>query len=396
MIRRSLLRLVPFSLLIIGCALIYPISQQADIPSVPPTLNSTKVAVDADAPLSSTTVPTVLVGETASPPPTQKAVEPPPYLYGIHVYNLDSPEEIALLRQSGGSWTRFDGLNWDLIEPEKTEPPTYHWDTIDEQSLRVAGENGIRTIAIIQFTPAWAQKYQGSACGPISEESFDDFAGFMRSLVGRYSQAPFNLKYWEIGNEPDVDPASVQPRSGFGCWGDPADPYFGGGYYAEMLKAVYPQVKATDPEAQVLVGGLLLDCDPLTPPETQPGSGEAKDCTPAKFLEGILANGGGDYFDGVSFHGYDYYAGSLGKYNNGNWHSASDTTGPVLTAKANYLRNLLAHYGHPEKYLLNTENAILCGRDGKEEICQAEDFSLTRAYYLAQAYAAARATIGKN
>jgi hypothetical protein len=158
-----------------------------------------------------------------------------------------------------------------------------------------------------------------------------------------------------------------------------------------MLKAVYPQIKAADPAVQVLVGGLLLDCDPLNPPESQPGSGQPKDCTPAKFLEGILANGGGDYFDGVSFHGYDYYADSLGKYNNGNWNNSWDTTGPVLVAKANYLRNLLAQYGHPDKYLLNTENAILCGRDGKEDICQAEDFGLTKAYYLAQSFAAARA-----
>ena len=38
------------------------------------------------------------------------------------------------------------------------------------------------------------------------------------------------------------------------------DPYYGGGYYAEMLKIVYPQIKAADPEAQILIGGLLLFC----------------------------------------------------------------------------------------------------------------------------------------
>ena len=71
-----------------------------------------------------------------------------------------------------------------------------------------------------------------------------------------------------------------------------------------MLKVAYPQIKAADPQAQVLVGGLLLDCDP------RPGAGcslTAQNAIPPKFLEGILRNNGGPYFDGVSFHAYDFY-----------------------------------------------------------------------------------------
>jgi hypothetical protein len=41
--------------------------------------------------------------------------------------------------------------------------------------------------------------------------------------------------------------------------------------------------------------------------------------------------------------------------------------------------------------LLNTELALLCGRDGKEAICQTETFNNTKAWYVAQAYAAALA-----
>jgi len=158
-----------------------------------------------------------------------------------------------------------------------------------------------------------------------------------------------------------------------------------------MLKVVYPQVKAADPDAQVLVGGLLLDCDPANPPESPEGSGKLADCSSAKFIEGILRNGGGDYFDGISFHAYDYYFGGLGKYGNKGWRSAWDTTGPVVSAKANYLRSLLAQYGHPEKYLLNTEVAILCGSTGNESACQTEEFARIKANYLAEANAAAQA-----
>jgi hypothetical protein len=132
---------------------------------------------------------------------------------------------------------------------------------------------------------------------------------------------------------------------------------------------------------------LLLDCDPDNPP-IDPASGAPKFCTPARFLEGILANGGGDYFDGVSFHSYDYYLNELGKYGNGNWSSMWNTTGPVLQAKASFLRNVLENYGYMDKFLINTELALICGRDGKEPECNTDEYNLTKAYYMAEASAA--------
>ena len=138
-----------------------------------------------------------------------------------------------------------------------------------------------------------------------------------------------------------------------------------------------------------MVGGLLLICDPVTPPETSPGSGEYADCAPSKFLEGVLQNGGGDFFDGVSFHAYDYYYGEFPKYANPNWHSSWDTTGPVLIAKTNYLQSLLSAYGYPEKLLINTETAVICGSDGKEPACLTDEFDQTKANYAAQSYSAA-------
>jgi hypothetical protein len=97
-----------------------------------------------------------------------------------------------------------------------------------------------------------------------------------------------------------------------------------------------------------------------------------------------LESGGGEYFDGVSFHGYDYYYGAEGQFGNRNWHSEWNTTGPVTVAKAGYLRALLASYGYADKFLMNTENALLCGRDGSEAECQTEAFAKTKAYYLVQ------------
>jgi hypothetical protein len=256
-----------------------------------------------------------------------------------------------------------------------------------EEELKQAAERGFEVILIVRSTPAWAQQIPGVFCGPVKEDKLPAFADFMGELVARYSAPPYNVKYYEFGNEPDVDSDLVSPDNIFGCWGDEDDPYYGGGYYAEMLKAVYPAVKGADPAAQVVVGGLLTFCDPVNPPED--ASGNKADCKSSRFLEGILEAGGGDYFDHVSFHAYDYFAKDFGQYVNEYWHSTWNTTGPVLIAKTRYLRDLLSSYGYPEKGLLNSETAVVCTFSDAE--CQTPQFSSTKAYYAAETYAAAMA-----
>jgi hypothetical protein len=196
---------------------------------------------------------------------------------GIHILNLSSPQEVSLLKDTQAGWTRFDNFHWDQIESERTDPPTYQWDTVNEAGLRSAAENDINVIGMILFTPKWAQKVPGVACGPIAEDAFPAFADFVQATVERYNQPPFNVKVWEIGNEPDVPWGVVDPHSGYGCWGDVADADFGGGYYAEVLKVVYPASKSAEPEAQVLVVP-LLDCD-HQPPKAR--------IALSRFLEGI-------------------------------------------------------------------------------------------------------------
>jgi hypothetical protein len=181
----------------------------------------------------------------------------------------------------------------------------------------------------------------------------------MAALVERYGRSPYNVRYWELGNEPDVDPSLVSAHSGFGCWGDKDDPYYGGRYYAEMLKVAYPAIKRADPRAQVLIGGLLLDCDPEDPDCSEP----PHDPDNARFLEGILENGAGDYFDIVSFHGYP--GGSLQQdMNLDTW----DQRGGVVLGKIDYLREVMADYG-VDKPLMHTEGSLGITCDPSEPNC---------------------------
>jgi hypothetical protein len=175
---------------------------------------------------------------------------------------------LQLVKDSGAYWVRKNALLWSEVEPQEG---ARNWEAIAnlEAELKNAADSGLQTILIVRSTPAWAQKLPGVSCGQILPEKMGAFGAFLHDVVSRYSQPPYNVRYWELGNEPDVDPAFVDANSIFGCWGDQTDPEgYGGGVYAEMLKVAYPQIKAVDPQAQVLIGGLLLDCDPDIPRST--------------------------------------------------------------------------------------------------------------------------------
>lgn len=281
-------------------------------------------------------------------PIVKKMIEPRMNTFGVEIGNtfgvIDRIEEL----QAG--WVRYSFFSWKSIEPIRTDPPTYDWSTVQEADLQNLAASGANIIGTVKYTPSWAQKVPGVSCGPVAEESLDKFAQFMQALVQRYGDYPYYVKYWEIGNEPDVDALSIPPSNHFGCWGDKNDPYYGGEYYAEMLKQVYPAIKAVDPQAKVLNGGLLLDCDPQMPPE-------GKDCSSGNFFEGILRNQGGDYLDIVNFHGYPPWVGSLAYDEH---HPYWKHRGGVILGKIDFLREIMTEY-NVDKPLLLSESGVGSG-----------------------------------
>jgi hypothetical protein len=282
----------------------------------------------------------------------------------------------------GGLWFRRNGLLWGNIE--KSEG-TRDWNAVTnmESEFKYVSEKGKNIILIIRYTPSWARQFSGSHCGPIIDTKIDAFADFMKDVVARYSQPPYNVMYYEIWNEPDAP--VMDDDVTFGCWGTnpnnpyhwgEGDPYYYGQYFSKVLKSIYPKMKQANQNVKVIVGGLLMECDPVNPPS-------GKNCDGARYLEGILRDGGGNYFDIVAFHAYDYYYGVVGDYRNTNWY-VDRNTGPGVTVKANYLRSILNNYGFGSKPLMATEIALLCAE------CSATDtsFQNTKAYYLIEAFAA--------
>ena len=303
--------------------------------------------------------------------------ETPIYADGILTSGLSD------IVNSKTKWVRGPDIVWSDIEATHG---TYDWEkmqpAIDELDEIV--NSGYTPIVVVRGTPTWAQIPDSSSCGPINAANYDEFGEFIQEAMDILDAEGISVQYWEIWNEPDVDPSVVPPDSWYsGCWGDQEDEdFYGGRRYSKMLTVVYQMIKAKDPFAQVLVGGLNLYCDPINP---HPNCGDPDDAVvPAKFFAGILDDALGQNFDGVSFHAYDGYGGSYGKYGNVNWNSYWNVTGPSIIAKSIYLRNLMSQYGVYGKYLMSTETAIRCN------ICDDDsEFEATKANYLADSYASA-------
>lgn len=258
---------------------------------------------------------------------------------GLEMKAIIPARGLDLVVATGTHWVRRNGLFWKDVEPEPGKG--YNWDAPSvrqlEQEMINANTGNINLVLIVRASPRWATVPYLADCAPVHPNYYDAFAKFMAAAVERYSKPPFNVKYWEIGNEPD---AYVFPSdSVFGCWGLKDDPYYGGEAYGRALQVVSAAMKRVDPTVKVLNGGLLL-YRPYNPndPDTRAG----------RFFEGMLRVGAGDAFDIVSFHTYDYY------------YNGQDSLGPREDWRVTYLRDLMRQYGVKQKPLIRTESALLC------------------------------------
>ena len=317
-------------------------------------------------------------------------VDPGLTVFGVDTFEFSEQGGSAELIATESGWVRGFELVWSDLEPLSSEDDwVLPLDLLDQ--IDAARMAGLEPILTVRGTPTWAQKVEGYFCGPIKEDQLAAFAEFLAEAVGNFPLRS-QIKYLEIWNEPDVAWGDVEKnRIWGGCWGDKSDPvYYGGNYYAEMLKVIYPVVKNRDPEVQILIGGLQMECDPRLTAETCNPVEEWK-LNSTKFFDGILSGGGGEYFDGISFHAFDYYGYDVdsgesfpGTYGNSGWNSRWDTTGPVTGVKLAYLQERLAAAGVSGKFFLNTENSLLF------DVWEGdEDFEETKAGYLLQSYASA-------
>jgi hypothetical protein len=229
-------------------------------------------------------------------------------------------------RDAGTDWLRVP-LYWSLIEPDNRTPDQYQWNGALDAILAEAHQANMHVILTLKLNPDWAATYSS---GPIDLADIGELVEFVTAVVARYSVEPYGAEYLEVYNEPDNGDEWRARNGGWGFFGYQPDEY------VRILSAIYAPIKATNPDVQVVFGGLAYDgWDTENPPGPFVES----------FLDNVLLAGGGAFFDIMNFHYFPVFAGKWAPY------------GVDIIGKVTYLREKMASYGI-HKPVLCTETSM--------------------------------------
>ena len=215
-----------------------------------------------------------------TPGPVQTVATTRPYL-GVHTRLTDEVEpwkiqrSLQLVREMGSPWI-VEFFPWAYYHVSEDN---FNW-THPDLIIGHAEAQGLKVIARLGMTPHWARP-SDTPLNYLDEAGYPHFAAYATAFAERYAG---RVTAVIIGNEPNL---SFE-------WGyrvtTPDD-------YVELLRLVYPAVKAADPDMLVLGGALA----PTMEPEGSPwGRNDLE------YLELMYRAGAGDYFDGLAVHTYGF------------------------------------------------------------------------------------------
>lgn len=149
---------------------------------------------------------------------------------------------LEMAAEGGAGWIR-QVFPWNDIEPAKGE----HWDARYQQDawakydniVDLAEENGLRIIARLDQTPAWARPDGTDAATPPS--NYEDYGDFVFDFVSRYKG---RISFIQIWNEPNL------ARE----WGGSIDP----AGYANLLEIAARRAREANPDIVILSAPMAM------------------------------------------------------------------------------------------------------------------------------------------
>jgi polysaccharide biosynthesis protein PslG len=247
----------------------------------------------------------LVLAVAALAPPASAAV--PRAFFGVVPQTAVTPEELDRMAANGVATLRVL-VSMPEIEPE---PDEFVWGNTD-QLIAHAAARGIRVIPTLYGSTAWLNALDGDAgcgggCAPESDAAREAWADFAAALVGRYGpggefwaptpDCPLPLVCEPRGEAPCAC-ASALPIRTWQIWNEQNSPkYFHPGpnaaRYAKLLAAAANAIKAKDPNAEVITGGMW-------------GPPGADEVTPTlRYVRQLYrASGRSPAFDAIAVHPY--------------------------------------------------------------------------------------------
>ncbi len=243
--------------------------------------------------------------------------------------------ELDGMARSGAKWLRFD-FDWPSIQPT---PESWNWGPTD-RLVRAATARGLQILATPTYTPPWARP-EGSddKHAPSDHWAYARFAG---AAAERYKG--LGVRHWEIWNEPNQ----------WHWWKPMPDPWA----YTSLLQHAHGAIKAADPGATVIAGG-------LAPAPDAPDGSEINGET---FVRRMYEAGARGSFDALAMHPYNYPVEPMYPH----VMNAFSSTTPAI-------RQVMVDHGDEEKKLWLTEYGAPTSGDRAVSEQEQADF-LVQAY----------------
>jgi hypothetical protein len=193
---------------------------------------------------------------------------------------LPGTDQLSQLGDAGAGTLRIN-LAWGYVQSAPNAK--YDWRHYDGL-VGEAARNGIRVLATVYGSAPWAEPTPEHA--PLGRMLLP-FGAFVRAAVERYgSHGSFWRRHPDVPELPILDWEAWNEPNFALFWKPEPDP----AAYLQLLRVFHGAVKAADPRAQVLLGGLF----------PTPKDGVFLD----DFITSLYQGGARDLFDAASVHPY--------------------------------------------------------------------------------------------
>jgi hypothetical protein len=200
---------------------------------------------------------------------------------GIHTRLSDEVEpwkikrSLQMVREMGAPWI-VEYFPWAYSEPSPGRFDWAHADLVVDH----ARAQGLTVIARLGLVPSWARPPETS-WSYLDESGYEAFANFAAVFAERFEGRVSHIIIW---NEPNV---SLE-------WGfRPPDPKA----YVRMLATVYPTVRATGVQVEILVGALAPTLASADDPDVM---------SDLDYLSAMYEAGSQRVSDGLAVHAYGW------------------------------------------------------------------------------------------
>ncbi len=239
--------------------------------------------------------PSVSTGASTAPSTIQKSAVGVSPGAGFFLDPVHLQRGLDDFKTLGARWIR-SSIPWHNFQPADPRSlpvgaPLYSWKGVDAFVATInnaANAGHFSLIVTVDGPPAWAQVKSRIAPIACADQAPFDLGSYASAIAALAVHLHGTAGVFELENSPNIALRGAAHVNSVAVWPTP-NPCG----YAQLLKQTYAAVKAVQPDAIVLVGGIGGVRDVA-------GGRIAAD----EYLAGLYANGAQGSFDGVSYHPY--------------------------------------------------------------------------------------------